>query len=257
MAINFQHLITSLLPLWLPLIRMSAFFHFCPLFKHNAFSRKARFGLALLLSIIITPLIEHNLVLHERMTSQAILLTAEQLLWGLLFGQILNRVFWALQTAGTLLSMSMGLGMAVMNDPASGSSSMVISQIVSVFSALLFFSMDGHLLLVTILFKSFTLWPIGQAITPLTLTYFVTGLGWMIASALLLALPTVIILLTVQSVFGLLNRISPTLNLFALGFPVSMLFGLLCLMLLASRIPQHYLSLTNEVLAQLEQLKVN
>lgn len=257
MDINFQDLITPLLALWLPLVRMTAFFHCCPLFDHPAFPRKARIGLALLLSIVITPLIKNTLVPGELMTFQIILLTAEQLLWGLLFGQILNWVFWALQTAGTLLSMSMGLGMAVMNDPAGGSSTMVISQIVSIFSALLFFSMDGHLLLVTILFKSFTLWPPGQAITSPTLTYFVTGMGWMIASALLLALPAAIILLTVQCTFGLLNRISPTLNLFALGFPVSILFGLLCLMLLASRIPQHYLSLTNEVLAQLEQLKVN
>ncbi|WP_342755586.1 flagellar biosynthetic protein FliR [Pantoea sp. MBD-2R] len=257
MDINLQALMTPLLALWLPLVRTTAFFHCCPLFDHHAFPRKARFGLALLLSIIITPLIEHNVVLHTLMSSQTILLTAEQLLWGFLFGQILNWVFWALQTAGTLLSMSMGLGMAVMNDPGSGSSTMVISQIISVFSGLLFFSMDGHLLLVTILFKSFALWPISQAITPLTLSYFVTGVGWMIASALLLALPAAIIMLIVQGTFGLLNRISPTLNLFALGFPVSMLFGLLCLMLLASRIPQHYLSLTNDILAQLEHLKVN
>ncbi|WP_158784502.1 flagellar biosynthetic protein FliR [Pantoea sp. BAV 3049] len=257
MSINIQDLIAPLLALWLPLVRIAAFFHFCPLFEHRSFPRKAKVGLALLLSIIITPMIGNNVVLHDLMTAQALILTGEQILWGFLFGQMLNWAILALQTSGAILSMNMGLGMAVMNDPSSGSSTMVISQIVAVFCGLLFFGMDGHLLLVTILYKSFAMWPIGQAITSLTLKTFATGLGWMMSGALLLALPTVIIMLIVQGTFGLLNRVSPTLNLFALGFPISMLFGLLCLMLLSSRIPQHYLTLTNDVLAQLERLKVN
>ena len=64
-------------------------------------------------------------------------------------------------------------------------------------------------------------------------------------------------MLMVQGSFGLLNRISPTLNLFSLGFPISMLFGLLCLGLLVSNIPDHYLNLTNYILAQLDSMRVN
>ena len=82
-----------------------------------------------------------------------------------------------------------------------------------------------------------------------------TGVGWLLTGAPLLALPTVFIMLLVQGAFGLLNRISPTLNLFALGFPISMLFGLFCLMLLSGSIPDHYLSLTNQILAQFDQLR--
>lgn len=255
MGISINELIDPLLALWLPFIRIAAFFHFCPVFEHRAFPRKAKAALALLLSILITPMLHNNVVLKELMTVQTLLLTGEQLLWGLLFGQMLNWVFAALQAAGAILSMNMGLGMAVMNDPGNGSSTMVISQIVFVFAVLLFFTMDGHLLLITVLYKGFAYWPIGQAIHVLTLRTVTTGVGWLLASALLLALPTVFIMLLVQGVFGLLNRISPTLNLFALGFPISMLFGLFCLMLLSASIPDHYLSLTNQILALFDQLR--
>ncbi len=63
----------------------------------------------------------------------------------------------------------------MMNDPVNGSSTTVISQIIYVFCALLFFIMDGHLLLVTILFKGFSYWPIGQAINQPTLTLIAQG----------------------------------------------------------------------------------
>ncbi|PRD17327.1 flagellar biosynthetic protein FliR [Pantoea coffeiphila] len=255
MGIPIHQLLDPLLALWLPFVRIAAFFHFCPIFEHRAFPRKAKVGLALLLSILIVPMLDNNVVLHELMTMQTLLLSGEQILWGLLFGQMLNWVFSALQTAGAILSMNMGLGMAVMNDPGSGNSTMVISQIVFVFSVLLFFSMDGHLLLITILHKGFAYWPIGQAINALTLRTAATGVGWLLTGALLLALPTVFIMLLVQGAFGLLNRISPTLNLFALGFPISMLFGLFCLTLLSGSIPDHYLSLTNQILAQFDQLR--
>lgn len=255
MGIAINELIGPLLALWLPFVRIAAFIHCCPIFEHRAFPRKAKAGLALLLSILITPMLENNVVLQELMTVQNLLLTGEQILWGLLFGQMLNWVFAALQAAGAILSMNMGLGMAVMNDPGSGSSTMVISQIVFVFAVLLFFSMDGHLLMITILYKGFSYWPIGQALNTLTLHTVTTGVGWLLASALLLALPTVFIMLLVQGAFGLLNRISPTLNLFALGFPISMLFGLFCLMLLSGSIPQHYLTLTNQILAIFDQLR--
>lgn len=255
MGIAINDLIQPLFTLWLPFVRILAFLHFCPLLDNRAFTRKAKIGLALLLSIVMTPMLTHNVVLNGLMSVQSLLLTGEQLLWGLLFGQMLWWTFWALQTAGNILSMNMGLGMAVMNDPASGSSTMVISQIIYIWAGLLFFSMDGHLLLLTILYTGFSYWPIGQAINEISLRTLTGGVGWIFSGALLLAMPTVVIMMLVQGVFGLLNRVSPTLNLFALGFPISMLFGLFCFTLLIGNVGSHYLELTNQVLAMLEKMR--
>lgn len=257
MGIDIQALATPLLALWLPFVRILSFLHFCPVIQHRALTRKAKIGTALLLAMLITPLIQQPVTFGELLSMETLLLTGEQILWGWLFGSMLHLVLAALEAAGQILSMNMGLGMAVMNDPTSGASTAVISQIIFAFSALIFFTLDGHLLFITIVFNSFSSWPIGAAINDFSLRSLALSLGWIMSSATLLALPTTFIMLIVQGSFGLLNRISPTLNLFSLGFPIGMLFGLLCLLLLAINIPDHYLNLTNEILTQFERMKVH
>lgn len=256
MGIDIQTLLTPLLALVLPFIRILALLQFAPVLDNKAFSRRIKIATALALALIITPMLPNNVVLRELLSMRTLLLIGEQLLWGILFASALQLVFVALQTAGHILSMNMGLGMAMMNDPINGSSTTVISQIIYIFCGLLFFIMDGHLLLVTILFKGFSYWPIGQAINQPTLALIAQGLGWIMASATLIALPTTFVMLIVQGGFGLLNRVSPTLNLFSLGFPISMLFGLLCISMLVTNIPDHYLNLTNEILAKLDAIRV-
>lgn len=257
MGIDIQSLITPLMALWLPLVRILSFLHFCPIFDQKSFSRRIKIGTALVLSILITPMLPNNVVLTELMSMRSVILMGEQILWGFLFGATLQLVFVALQTAGHILSMNMGLGMAMMNDPSSGSSTTVISQIIFIFCALLFFTMDGHLLFMTILYKGFIYWPIGQAINDFSLRTLALSLGWIMSSATLIALPTTFVMLIVQGGFGLLNSVSPTLNLFSLGFPISMLFGLLCMTLIITNVPDHYLNLTNEILARLDNMRVN
>lgn len=257
MGIDIHTLINPLLALVFPFFRVLAFLHFCPVLDNRAFSRRIKTVLALALAVIITPMLPEKLLITELMSMRTILLTGEQLLWGMLFGMAMQLVFVALQTAGHILSMNMGLGMAMMNDPVNGSSTTVISQMIYTFCGLLFFVMDGHLLVVTILYKGFVWWPIGQAINRPTLLLIVQSLGWIMSSATLIALPTTFVMLIVQGGFGLLNRVSPTLNLFSLGFPISMLFGLLCISMMMTNIPDHYLNLTNDILARLEAVRTH
>lgn len=255
MGIDIHALINPLLALVFPFFRILAFLHFCPVLDNRAFSRRIKTVLALALAVIITPMLPEKVLLNELFSMRTLLLTGEQLLWGMLFGMAMQLVFVALQTAGHILSMNMGLGMAMMNDPVNGSSTTVISQMIYTFCGLLFFVMDGHLLVVTILYKGFVWWPIGQAINKPTLLLIAQSLGWIMSSATLIAIPTTFVMLIVQGGFGLLNRVSPTLNLFSLGFPISMLFGLLCISLMMNNIPDHYLNLTNKILARLEAVR--
>ncbi|MEL4870080.1 flagellar biosynthetic protein FliR [Pantoea agglomerans] len=255
MGIDIHALINPLLALVFPFFRILAFLHFCPVLDNRAFSRRIKTVLALALAVIITPMLPDKVLLNELMSMRTLLLIGEQLMWGLLFGMAMQLVFVALQTAGHILSMNMGLGMAMMNDPVNGSSTTVISQMIYTFCGLLFFVMDGHLLVVTILYKGFIWWPIGQAINKPTLLLIVQSLGWIMSSATLIAIPTTFVMLIVQGGFGLLNRVSPTLNLFSLGFPISMLFGLLCISMMMTNIPDHYLNLTNDILARLDAVR--
>jgi flagellar biosynthetic protein FliR len=255
MGIQIQTLYAPLLALLLPFFRILALINYAPVLDNRVFSRRAKVALALTLSVVITPMLPQQELLTELLSMRTVLLIGEQLLWGMLFGTVLRLVFVTLQTAGQILAMNMGLGMATMNDPINGVNSTVISQFITIFATLLFFIMDGHLLIVSVLYKGFTYWPIGQAINQPSLRLIVESFGWIISAATLIALPTTFVMLIVQGGFGLLNRISPSLNLFSLGFPISMLFGLLCVSMMIGNIPDHYLNLTNEILAKLDAVR--
>lgn len=243
------------LGLWYPFVRILAFLHACPVFDSKALTSRVRIILAMSLAIIITPLVEHPIPL-ELISITTVVLTVEQIMWGSLFGLMLQFIFLVLQLAGQILSFNMGMSMAVMNDPNSGASTTVMAEFIYFYAAILFFAMDSHLLLVSILAKSFSYWPIGNALTTQTLGTVTLALSWVFSSSVLLALPTTFIMLVVQGCFGLLNRISPALNLYSLGFPVNMLAGLICFAGLLSNLPNHYLHLANIVLSQFDALRV-
>ncbi|MCS2158090.1 flagellar biosynthetic protein FliR [Scandinavium sp. H11S7] len=241
------------LGMWFPFVRIMTFFQFSPVFQNHAFTIRVRIMLSGALTLIITPMIPHPIP-DQLVTTM--LLTLEQFIWGMLFGMMLQLVFQVLQMAGQILSFNMGMSMATMNDPNSGTNIAVLGEFINIFAILLFFIMDGHLLLVSILYKGFTYWPIGHALTPQSLMSVAMAFTWVLSSAILLALPTTFIMLVVQMCFGLLNRISPSLNLYSLGFPINMLAGLVCFAALMYSVPDHYMQLVNEVLHQLDKLKV-
>lgn len=250
-VLQYSHLV---LALWYPFVRMLAFIHFAPIFDNPAMNVRIRIIVALGLSIVITPMIDVP-VPEGLLSLHMVMLTVEQIVWGMLFGLMTQFIFLALQLAGQILSFNMGMSMAVMNDPASGASTTVLSEFIYIYAALLFFAMDGHLLLVSILYKGFIYWPVGSALNEQSLRSVALAFGWVLSAATLLAMPTTFIMLVVQMGFGFLNRVSPALNLFSLGFPVNMLAGLCCFAALLYSLPDHYLHLANFVLHQLDSLR--
>jgi flagellar biosynthetic protein FliR len=153
---------------------------------------------------------------------------------------------------GYLLSSQMGLSMAVMNDPLSGVSSDVVSNLLSISAILVFFSVDGHLVLVQVIGASFTQWPVGSGLRVPALQAVAFNVAWVFSAAVLLALPIIFATIVVQLGFGFLARVAPTLNLFALGFAVVTIFGLFMLSQLVRVVPEHYLRMTERVLQMLQ-----
>lgn len=140
------------LGLWFPFVRIMAFLRYMPVLDNSALTARVRIILSLALAIIITPLIPHPIP-HDLLSLNSLILTVEQILWGMLFGLMFQFLFLALQLVGQILSFNMGMSMAVMNDPSSGASTTVLAELINVYAILLFFAMDGHLLLVSVLYK--------------------------------------------------------------------------------------------------------
>lgn len=238
---------------WWPFARLAATFWMLPIYGDGRVTPMVRLFLAFTISLGIAPMMK-NMPAFDPFSLEAIVVTIEQIVFGLLFGLTVQLLFAVMTTTGQILAMQMGLAMAVMNDPQNGDSAPLISQLMLIFCTLLFLGIDGHLAVLDILVRSFQAWPPGASLYRLDLMGVVGLFGWCIGAALILALPVVIAMLMVNLTFGVMNRSAPSLNVFSLGFPMTLLLGLLTLSISVSGVPDRYLDLVTHVLDQLTGL---
>ena len=240
--------LTSLQAYWWPFCRILALLSMAPLFNHKAVSVRVRILFALVLTIALGAALP-DMPQIEPLSLKGLLTALEQVAFGVLLGLTLQLVFTIFMLVGEVVSTQMGMSMARYNDPVNGvSSSSIIYQLYFIALALMFFAIDGHLLTVSVLYQSFLFWPVGSGLHYLGAQSFVQAFAWVVAAAVLVTLPIVFCLTLVQFCFGLLNRISPAMNLFSLGFPISILMGLLCVYLTLPDLSDNYLHLTRELL---------
>lgn len=233
---------------WWPFCRFFALFTIAPPFNHKSVSLNVRVLTALVLTIALGgSLPEPPLV--DGLNLQAVLFTLEQILFGVLLGLALQFVFTIFTLIGETISTQMGMSMARFNDPMNGvSSSSILYQLYFILLIFLLLSMDGHLLAVNVLFQSFVYWPVGSGLHFLSMQSFLAAMAWVFSAAVLITLPVVFCMTLVQFSFGLLNRISPAMNLFSLGFPTTIMVGLVCIYLTLPNMAEGYLTLSRTLL---------
>lgn len=223
-------LTTGQLESWLalyiwPFFRIGACFMFAPVFGAQFVPARVRLLLAGAITLIVAPLVPPSNVVP--FSIQGAVVTIQQVLIGAAMAFALQLVFDALAMGGQLLSNSMGLGFAFNVDPLRGTGTPVLGQLYMLLVTLTFLAINGHLVLIEILAEGFTTLPVG------TLGFESNAL-WNIAlwgshlflGSLMVALPGMTALLVVNLAFGVMSRAAPTLNLFAIGFPVTLIFGL-------------------------------
>jgi flagellar biosynthesis protein FliR len=212
-------------------LRISALFVAAPFFGANTISVRIRIVFASLISFVILPVLP-PLEDFELMSGAGLLAVVQQLFLGIAMGFILQLVFTGLIFAGQVMAMTMGLGFATALDPQNGVQVTVVSQFYVILSTLIFLSLDLHLHLIAYLGMSFELLPItGAAIEPES---FMLVAGWathMFSGALLFALPVLAAILLINVAFGVMTRAAPQLNIFAVGFPVTIAAGFIFMIL--------------------------
>ena len=209
-----------------PFVRIGACLMVAPIFGARFVPTRSRVILALGLTALVIPLLPAPAV--APFSAQGFVVVAQQLLIGVAMGFALQVIFDSVGLAGQLLANSMGLSFAFNVDPLRGSSTAALGQLYIILATLTFLALGGHLALIEVLVNGFTTLPVGT-----------TGLGreglWMMvlwggqlfSGAISIALPGVTALLIVNLAFGVVSRAAPTLNLFAVGFPISLVVGLL------------------------------
>lgn len=246
--------ITSLMGhLWWPFLRIGALLWTMPMFGDRLTAVRVRILLAVALSVVMAPMLP-PMPSIDPFSITAVIMAIEQILLGFFLGLMLQMLFTLMSLLGQILSLQMGLAMGIMNDPANGQAVPLMGQLLIILGAFLFFVFDGHLVAIDVLVESFFTWPPGSSVFVLDLNRILNLFGWMFGGALILAMPAVVAMLTVNLTFGVMNRSAPSLNIFALGFPLSMVMGLVSLFLTIAGIPGRYSEFTSYVLDQMRLL---
>lgn len=208
-----------------PLIRISALIASAPILSSRQTPVMFRTGLVLILTWVLVPVIPASPVV-DALSHEAFLMMLQQVLIGLVMGFILQMVFASIVFGGQVIAYSMGLGFASMMDPQNGVQVPVISQFYLILSTLLFLILNGHLILIEILAQSFHTLPVAvDGITRNNLNELVVWSSQIFSGGLLMALPVVAILLLINMGLGIVGRAAPQLNIFAVGFPITILIG--------------------------------
>lgn len=225
---NFQEdqLLAYLASFIWPFMRISAMFISVPLFSVKTVPPTLRIILSLLITFVMMPVLP-DMPPVELFSSEGFLVTIQQLMIGISAGFILQMVFSIMLFAGQAIAYSMGLGFASMVDPATGMQTPVIAQLFVIVSSLLFLGVDGHLLLIEMLVQSFRTLPVaGVGFDKEALWQMIAWSSQIFADGVLLALPIMTVLLFINISFGVASKAAPQLQLFGVGFPISILLGM-------------------------------
>ncbi len=214
-----------------PLTRILALLATAPVFNNAAMPARLRLVAGLGIAMALAPALPPPPPVTAG-SWLGLTVIAEQLLIGIMMGFALRIAFAAIDVAGELIGLQMGLSFATFFDPVAGGQTPVITQFLGLLTALFFLAMNGHLLAIYLVAESFTVLPISSLpFHAVSLAALVKAASMMFSLGVLLALPLITALLVTNLALGVLSRVAPALNLFAVGFPVTMALGFLILML--------------------------
>jgi flagellar biosynthesis protein FliR len=210
-----------------PLTRILGLLAVAPPFGSTSVPMLVKLLLGVMISVVIAPGVPVPPALDPASLT-GLLILVEQLVIGIAMGFAVRLVFAGVEMAGELISSTMGLGFAVFFDPLSQGRSSAISQMLSLLATLVFLSINGHLILIAVMADSFNTLPITAApITAEGFHYLALTSARIFSMGLQLSLPIVVALLMTNMALGVLTRSAPQLNLFGIGFPITMVVGFL------------------------------
>jgi flagellar biosynthesis protein FliR len=218
-------------PLLWPFLRVLALFTTLPVLSQRVVPLRVRIALAALITLAAQGLMPE--MPQIALDSPAAFATvAQQLLIGMSLGFAVRIVFAAIEFAGELIGLQMGLNYASFFDPATGGESTATSRLFGTTIAFLFIVINAHLLVIAAVVQSFHAFPVGPE--PFAFLRTVRPETWgaeIFRIGLAIALPMIAMLLFVNIVLGVISRVAQQLNIFAIGFPITLGAGLLGVLL--------------------------
>jgi flagellar biosynthetic protein FliR len=213
-----------------PFARVLALLAATPAYGENVLPRRVRIGLAIAVALVLAPTLPAPPDVSPLSLAGAAVL-ARELASGYALGYTIRMVFYAVEAAGELSGLQMGLGYATLFD-AQSNEVPVLGQLLGLVATLFFLALDGHLHTLRVLADTFQTLPVSARMLAPDGLYALAHWGTEIFRAgLLIALPLIAAMLVANLALGILARAAPQLNLFAVGFPLTLASGLVMLAL--------------------------
>ena len=225
-SISEAQLVEWLSPILWPFLRILAVFTAAPVFSSRAFPLRAKIALAFLIAYAAQASLPNQPVIGVN-DAQALGAVAQQVGIGLAIGFTVRLVFGAFELAGQVVGFQMGLGFAAFFDPSTSAQSSAMGRFYANMAALLFVVVNGHLMVVMAVVQSFAAFPVDQNFLQALGSMKLYDLGAdLFASAFWIALPVIAMLMFANLALGIVSRVAPQMNIYAIGFPVTLAVGL-------------------------------
>jgi flagellar biosynthetic protein FliR len=210
---------------FLVLARVSPLFLLAPLFSSKKIPGRARAVIAIALTIGILPVVQHGRIDLDILGFGGLIL--KELLVGLAFAYALGAMFAAMQAAGALLDTLIGFSFGAMVDPVTGTQSTVLSQMYALFGVAVFIAIGGDGWVIKGLARTYDAVPLSEAPALGSMVHGAqVAFSGIFVAAFMIGAPVLIAVIIVDAAFGVVSRVVPQLNVFAVGFPAKMIVGL-------------------------------
>jgi flagellar biosynthetic protein FliR len=219
-----------------PLVRILAWLSFDPMLGNSNIPMRVRVALGFVLTVAIAPILPATPQV-ALVSGEGILLLLQQIAIGAVLGFSLRIVFAIIEVAGNFMSLQMGLSFATLFDPINGAQTPVIAQFLTITTTLILFAFNGHHLVIAALAQSFVDVPIGATLAAPGFVVVVHWGGVMFSTGLHIALPVTAALLATNLTIGMMSRAAPQLNIFAVGFPLTLAAGFMVLYFTLAYLP--------------------
>ena len=235
-------------PLLWPFLRVLGVFTAAPVFSSRVFPVRARIGLAFLVALAAQGSLGDQAIVGVN-DPRALGVALQQVGIGLAIGFCVRLVFAAVELAGEVIGFQMGLNFAAFFDPTHNSQTSAMARFFGQMASLLFVVLNGHMLVLMAVVKSFDVFPVGGSLLDAYATMQLYKLGTdLFATALWIALPVVGMLMFANLALGIISRVAPQMNIYAVGFPVTLSVGLIGVAVTLPMLEQPFASLMARVI---------
>ena len=230
-------------PIFWPFLRVLALFTAAPVFSSRAIPIRAKIALAFFVALAAQASFSDMPVIGFD-DPQVLAIVFQQIGIGLDIGFAVRVVFAAMELAGEVVGFQMGLNFAAFFDPTIGAQSSAVARFFGQMTSLLFLVMNGHIMVLLAIIQSFKAFPVDRGFLDSLAQMKLHKLGAdLFASALWIALPMVGMLMFVNLALGIVSRVAPQINIFAVGFPITLVVGLICIAVTLPMLDQPFMAL--------------